>query len=225
MILYEDWLKMTSPWKSGLRSQALEALPEIDQLAKDLLTPEKYEETTKVSTMLLASKEKRRWAHAKLVAEVGIKPSRPLFYLMPLLQGLPRCTRDCIRYLGDYIDLLTKELAFEYLGGKSRYSSLGTNASLLAKSEISPEIRNIAKALVRYNRFLYTPGKHDFSLPPGRAHRFTSREVVLTTYVTSVLAEKIKTISKAAQIAVEKDNLYMIGGRWGSKKRVEYDSE
>lgn len=216
---------MSSPWESGLRSQALDALPEIDSLARDLLTPEKYEETTKVSTTLLKSREKRKWAHAKLIVEVGIKPSRPLFYLMPLLQSLPRCTRDCIRYLGDYIDLLTKELTFEYLGGKSRYLSLGTNASLLAKSKISTEINNLAKALVRYNRFLYTPGKHDFSLPPGRTHRFTAREVVLTTYITAVLAEKIKVISEAARKAVQKDNLYIIGGRWGSKNRVEYAGE
>jgi len=212
---------MSSPWESGLRSQALEALPEIDKLAKDLLSPEKYEETNKVSLILLKSREKRKWAHAKLILEVGLEPSRPLMYLMPLLQGLPRCTRDCIRYLGDYIDLLTKEMGFEYLGGRCRRLSLGSNASLLEKSEIS-EIRDIAKALLRYNRFLYTPGKHDFSLPPGRLHRFTAREVVLTTYVTAVLAQKIKTISQAARTAVEKDNLYMIGGRWGSRKRVQY---
>jgi hypothetical protein len=212
---------MSSPWESGLRGQALEALPEIDNLAKDLLTPEKYEETNKVSLMLLKSREKRKWAQAKLILEVGLKPTRPLLYLMPLLQGLPRCTRDCIRYLGDYIDLLTKEMGFEYLGEKCRRLSLGSNASLLEKSEI-PEIGAVARALIRYNRFLYTPGKHDFSLPPGRLHRFTAREVVLTTYVTAVLAEKIKAISQAARTAVEKDNLYMIGGRWGSRKRVEY---
>jgi hypothetical protein len=215
---------MSSPWKSGLRSEALDALPEIDQLARDLITPEKYEESIKVSTFLLRSKEKRRWAQAKLMREIGFEPSRPLLYLMPLLQGLPRCTRDCIRYLGDYIDLLTKELAFEYLGGKARHSSLGTNASILARSKI-PEIQDLAKALLRYNSFLYTPGKHDFSLPPGRQHRFTAREVVLTTYVTAVLGEKIKAISKAALLAVKKDNLYMIGGRWGSKKRVIYADE
>jgi hypothetical protein len=215
---------MSSPWESGLRSEALDALSEIDELARDLLAPEKYDETVKVSMALLGSKEKRRWAHAKLVVEVGLKPSRPLLYLMPLLQSLPRCTRDCIRYLGDYIDLLTKELAFEYFKGNARHSSLGTNASLLAKSKI-PEIQDLAKAIMRYNRFLYTPGKHDFSLPPRRHHRFTAREVVLTTYVTAVLAAKIKAISEAARIAVEKDNLYMIGGRWGSKKRVEYAYE
>ncbi|MGD0646167.1 MAG: hypothetical protein ABSA75_14785 [Candidatus Bathyarchaeia archaeon] len=213
---------MSSPWQSGLRDKALEALPEIDNLAKELLTPEKYEETNKVSNILLKPWEKRKWAHAKLIVEVGYRPTRPLYYLMPLLQGLPRGTRDCIRYLGDYIDLLTKELAFEYLGGNSRRCSLGRNATQLSKSNLSPEIKEIAKILIRYNEFLYNPGKHDFSLPPGRNHRFTAREVVLTTYITAIIAKRIKAVSKAACIAVEKDNLYIIGGRWGSNKRVKF---
>jgi len=194
---------MSSPWQSGSREQALEALPEIDSLAKEVLTTEKYEETNKVVSMLLKPLKKRKWAHAKLIMEIGYRPTRPLFYLMPLLQGLPRNTRDCIRYLGDYLDLLTKELAFEYLGGNSRQSSLGKNAFRLLKSNLSPE-------------------KHDFTLPPGRKHRFTAREVVLTTYVTAVMAKRIKAVSKKARTAVEKDNLYIIGGRWGSKRRVRF---
>jgi hypothetical protein len=213
---------MTSPWESGLRDQALEALPEIVDLAKELLTTEKYEETNKVSATLLKPWQKRKWAHAKLIMEVGYRPTRPLYYLMPLLQGLPRGTRDCIRYLGDYIDLLTKELAFEFLGSNCRRCSLGKNASRLLKSNLSPEIEGIARILIRYNEFLYTPGKHDFSLPPGRSHRFTAREVVLTTYITAIIAKKIKAVSKLACTAVEKDNLYIIGGRWGSNQRVKF---
>lgn len=213
---------MSSPWQSGSREQALEALPEIDSLAKEVLTPEKYEETNKVASVLLKPWKRRKWAHAKLIMEIGLRPTRPLLYLRPLLQGLPRRTRDCIRYLGDYLDLLTKELAFEYLGGNSRQSSLGKNAFRLLKSNLSPEIQDIAKTLIRYNEFLYTPGKHDFTLPPGRKHRFTAREVVLTTYVTAVMANRIKAVSKKARTAVEKDNLYIIGGRWGSKQRVKF---
>lgn len=207
---------MSSPWQSGTRNQALEALREIDSLAKEVLTPEKYDETNKVASVLLKPLKKRKWAHAKLIMEVGLRPSRPLFYLWPLIQGLPRGTRDCIRYLGDYIDLLTKEMTFEYLDGNSRRCSLGSNALRLSKSNLSQEIQDIAKILLRYNEFLYTPGKHDFSLPSGREHRFTAREVVLATYITAVIAKRIKAVSKAACIAVEKDDLYIIGGRWGT---------
>lgn len=50
--------------------------------------------------------------------------------------------------------------------------------------------------LKRYNSFLYRPGKHDFKLPTGRkGHRFTSREVVLTAYVTMNLAGRIRAIT------------------------------
>lgn len=213
---------MSSPWQSGSRKEALDALSEIDSLAKEVLSPEKYDETTKVSLTLLKPWKERQRAHATLGHEIGLQPTRPLLYLWPLIQGLPRGTRDCVRYLGDYIDLLTKEIAFEFVGGKARQSSLGGNAVRLLKSELPSEIHAIAKILMRYNRFLYTPGKHDFSLPPGRSHRFTAREVVLTTYISAVIAQRIKEVSKAACLAVEKDNLYIIGGRWGSKSRVEF---
>lgn len=213
---------MSSPWKSGSKERAFSALPEIVDLARDVLSSDKLEEVSEISRMLFGSKKDRKYAKAKITLEVGLKPTRPLLYLMPLFQGLPRSTRDCIRYLGDYIDLLTKELTFEYMGGKSRQNSLGRNASILLKSKSSAEIRDLAEKLSRYNRFLYSPGKHDFSLPPGRKHRFTAKEVVLTTYITAVLAERIKSASKLARVAIEKDNLYTIGGRWGSRNRVQY---
>jgi hypothetical protein len=201
---------MSSPWQSGKRKEALDALLEIESLAKEVLTQEKYEETTLVANTLLKPWKKRQWAHAKLGMEIGLRPTRPLLYLWPLIQGLPRGTRDCIRYLGDYIDLLTKEMAFEYVGGNARRCSLGINVVRLSKPNLPPEIQAIAKILIRYNEFLYTPGKHDFSLPPGRKHRFTAREVVLTTYISAVIAQRIKAVSKAACIAVEKDNLYTL---------------
>jgi len=37
---------------------------------------------------------------------------------------------------------------------------------------------------------------------------------VLTIYTSVELGERIKAVSKLAREAVEKDNLYMIGGRW-----------
>lgn len=213
---------MSSPWQSGLRKEALDALPEIDSLAKEVLSSEKYDETSLVANTLLKPWNKRQWAIAKLGREIGLKPTRPLLYLWPLLQGLPRGTRDCIRYLGDYIDMLTKEMAFEFVGCKARQSSLGTNAYRLSKLNAPKEIPDIAKVLTRYNEFLYTPGKHDFSLPPGRKHRFTAREVVLTLYISAAIAKRIMAVSKAACVAVEKDNLYTMGGRWGGKKRVKF---
>lgn len=214
---------MSSPWGTGLKNEALEALPEIVELAKDTLTAEKLKEANTIAQMLIGSKKQTRYARLKLALLVKPPPTRPLLYLFPLIMHLPRLTRDCIRYLGDYIDLLTKEMTHEFLGGRARRSSLGTNAKALEKAKSVPS--DLTEKLQRYNNFLYSPGKHDFSLPAGRRHRFTSKEAVLTAYITIELAERIKSISKLAREAVEKDNLYMIGGRWGSSKRVEYAGE
>jgi len=172
--------------------------------------------------MLVGSRRKRNYAREKIWLLVKPPPTRPLLYLYPYIRSLPRYTREPIRYLGDYLDLLTKELTYEFTGNpKARISSLGVNAKRLLKHKnIPPEIHNLARLLKKYNDFIYNPGKHDFSLPPGRKHRFTAREVVLTAYVTIKLADKIKLVSSLAREAVEKDNLYTIGGRWRSPLRV-----
>ena len=112
-------------------------------------------------------------------------------------------------------------MAFEYLGGRSRQTSLGANAKKLQEV---PELKQIAIILSRFNDFLYQPGKHDFSLPPGRHHRFTSREVVLTAYITKALGDEVKALSRQARIAVEKDDLYLVGGRWGRGVKFAEDS-
>lgn len=214
---------MSSPWKTGPKSEALMALPEVVELARDTLAAEKLEEANEIAQLLIGSKRQKRYAQLKLIQLTKPPPSRPLFYLIPLIMQLPRLTRDCIRYLGDYIDLLVKEMTYELAKGKARRSSLGVNVKTLKKAKSVPD--DLVDKLQRYNNFLYTPGKHDFSLPPGRRHRFTSKEVVLTAYISIELAERIKSLSKLAREAVKKDNLYMIGGRWGSSKRVVYAGE
>jgi len=84
---------MSSPWQSGSRKEALDALPEIDSLAKEVLSPEKDGETTKVSLTLLKPWKERQRAHSTLGHEIGLQPTRPLLYLWPLIQSLPRGTR------------------------------------------------------------------------------------------------------------------------------------
>ncbi len=201
------------------RLGALDVLPEIELLAKETLTEQELAETDLISERLQGKKDERRWGIAACIVKVGIEPSRPLFYWAQRMEGLPRSTRDCVRYLGDYIDLLAKEMAFELLGN-GRKRSLTANSKALLKV---PSVEVLADILLRYSNFLYTPGKHDFSLLPGRDHRFTTKEVVLCAYVTSKLAKEVLRRSRGARTAVEKDNLYAIGGsRWGSSKRVEY---
>ena len=97
---------------------------------------------------------------------------------------------------------------------------MATNARRL--SERIPDLSNLAMDLQRYADFMYTPAKHDFSLPPGRRHRFSAEEVVFAAYVTIELGKRIKNTSKFAAYTVEKDYLYSIDGRWGSGERVSY---
>lgn len=211
---------MSTKYKTGNRSEALHALPEITTLAQDVLSEVKYQEAENTARMLLGSKNESRRAKAILKLEIGNHPSRPLWYLWPLLDGLPRYTRDSIRYSGDYLDLLVKELTNEKIGGKARKRSLGSNSKNLQKKV--PELGDLATLLVRYCNFLYNPGKHDFSHPIGRSHRFTAREVVLTVYITAELGKRILSFSENAREAVEDDNWYAIGGRWGSSDRLDY---
>lgn len=202
------------------RFTVLDVLPEIHDLSRDVLTREKIEDADLVAAKLLGSRKQREWAVAKIIVEVGIEPSRPLFYWAYEARGLPRNTRNCIRYLGDYLDLLTKEMAYEFTGGNARRSTLGSNARRIAKQVM--KLKSLADLLVRYSDAIYTPGKHDFSVPPGRTHRFTAKEVVLTSYVTANLGERIKLASRLSREAVQKDNLYSFGGRWGSRSRVQF---
>jgi len=148
--------------------------------------------------MLAGSKTRKREAFYRLHELVHPPPKRPLYYAQHELEFLPRWTRDGIRYLGDYIDMLVKAMAFEFTKDPNcKKRSLGRNIQLLEakKYGIPPDL---IERLERYNSFLYQPGKHDFSLPSGRSHRFTSREVVLTAFITMKLAEDIKKLSQYA---------------------------
>jgi hypothetical protein len=68
--------------------------------------------------------------------------------------------------------------------------------------KLSPRKHAISSELIdkleRYNSFLYQPGNHDFNVPRGRGHRFTCKEVVLTTFITMKLADEIKKLSPHA---------------------------
>jgi hypothetical protein len=197
----------------------LEIAPEIFELAREVLSPDKFQEAYRIASTNWRVEKERYDAISKLRQLVKPPPKRPLYYARKAIGWLPGNTRDSVRYLGDFIDLLTKEMTFEFIGEKGRGSSLGTNAKRLEKLE---GMRNLSLRLQRYSNFIYTPGKHDFSLPPGRRHRFTAAEVVLTAFVTMELADEIRRASKLAEEAVKGNTLYMIGGRWGSASRVKY---
>ncbi|MFX1300924.1 MAG: hypothetical protein ACFFDE_08265, partial [Promethearchaeota archaeon] len=105
-----------------------------------------------------------------------------------------------IQYLGEYIELLVRAWCFELTDdAASKSRSLGANIRRLKpkKLGISEELFD---QLQRYNSFLYTPAKHDFTIFKGQRHRFTAREVVLVAYITMKLAERIMELSSAARL-------------------------
>ena len=174
------------------------ALPIVSELAEDTLTPPELEEAERISMLLAGTKKQRREAIYYLMKLVAPPPKRPLYYAEMEMRALPRWTRNAIRYLGDYIDILVKAVAFEFINDpRCKKYSLGRNLRMLRpkKHGISPELLDKLK---RYNSFLYQPGKHDFRVPLGRGHRFTSKEVVLTAFITMKLADEIKKLSQFA---------------------------
>jgi hypothetical protein len=116
--------------------------------------------------------------------------------------------------------MLAKELAFEHVGQAARRRSLGTNARMLETK--APALAPLPGLIRRFADCLYTPAKHDFELPEGRSHRFTSREVVLSVYISVELGDRILKVSPQARAAAKADDWYVMGGRWGSGTRVEY---
>ena len=82
------------------------------ELENDTLSCSKLEEAENISLMFAGNKRKKRQAIYQLIEIVAPPPKRPLYYAQNEMKVLPHWTRDGIRYLGDYIDLLVKALAF-----------------------------------------------------------------------------------------------------------------
>jgi hypothetical protein len=186
---------MSTRYKTARKGEATIASEEITALAKDILTKKEFDRAIELSFLIASSKAQKQKAIRELKELVAPPPKRPIYYAQYELGFLPRWTRDSIRYLGDYVDDLIKHLAF-LLTKNTRVCGHPLGANIIAiepaKYGIDPKLIDWLK---RYNSFLYRPGKHDFSTPPGRSHRFTSMEVVLTAFVTMRLAEVLRKLT------------------------------
>ena len=183
---------------TGKPSERLLANEEIISLAKDVLNEQQYSEAEELAKKLVGTKSEKAFARERLMNIVKPPPKRPIYYTQWEIQFLPHWTRDIIRDLGDFIDMLVKAAVYEK-----------TNDNRVFHSSLGPAIdkfeaciqnhRQLANRLRRYNRCLYRDAKHDFRLPKGRKeHRFTAREVVLTIFITMNLADIIVNISPMA---------------------------
>ena len=199
---------LRSTHKTAESATYLLADNEIIKLAKEILPSEVYDEAEEIAVQLTGSKKVKDLARSRLMRLVCPPPKRPIYYAQGEIQFLPRWTRDTLRYLGDYIDMLVKSAVYEkQLDRRIFRRSFGP--AIQAFSINWPAERRLVDHLTRYNRFLYRPAKHDFKLPPGRKyHRFTSREVVLTAYITMHLGEELAQLSMVANsVKLDKENI------------------
>lgn len=190
--------KLRDKHETGKSDEALLADDEIISLAKELLDNEIYLEAERLVLMLVGSKSEKNSARSRLISVLQPPPKRPIYYLPREIRSLPRWTRNTMRYLGDFIDMLVKASAYEKIGDVNIFDS-SLRSAIGHFRRAFPEETKIADWLSRYDQFLYKGAKHDMKLPITRKeHRFTSREVVLCLFVTKELADTLTQISKYA---------------------------
>jgi hypothetical protein len=190
--------------KTGKSTEAMMANKDVLLLGKEILTKDNYMEAEKLSNMLVGTKSEKNSARATLISVLMPPPKRPIYYLAHELEFLPRWTREAMRILGDYIDMLTKAAVFE-MENNGEVFRISFGPAINRFKKWYPKEAILAEWLERYNRFLYRDAKHDFALPSTRKeHRFTSREVVLCVFITKQLSDKIKKLSSVA-MKVSKD--------------------
>ena len=194
--------------KTAEKSTYLLADDEIIQLAKEVLSTQVYDEAEQTAIQLTGIKKVKDLARNRLMEIVSPPPKRPIYYAQMEIEFLPRWTRDTLRYLGDYIDMMVKSAVYEKQPDR-RIFRVSFGPALKAFSNNWPAESKLADFLKRYNKFLYRPAKHDFTLPRGRKyHRFTSREVVLSAYVTMQLGEELAQLSKVADsVKLDKEDI------------------
>lgn len=199
--------ELRSDHLTGKASERLLAAEEILSLAKEVLPKQEYLEAEELAKKLVGKKSEKAFARERLMDIVKPPPKRPLYYAQWEIRFLPHHTRDTMRDLGDFIDMLVKAAVYEKTNdSRVFHSSLGPAIDKF--EECRPNFKQLAEMLRKYNRFLYRDAKHDFKLPAGRKeHRFTSREVVLTIFVTMNLADRILNISPMAGKARRDDKI------------------
>ena len=107
---------------------------EVVDLAQSILPEEQFELAEETARMLASSRTRRIAAADRLTALVAPPPKRPLYYAQHEMEMLPRWTRDGIRYLGDYVDVLVKHLAFQLSGDAGvAQRSMGPNINVIER--------------------------------------------------------------------------------------------
>lgn len=170
--------------------------PQIESLAKEVLDAKEFNQARSLSKCIIIGGRQRKIAINFLCRYVGYKPKRPLYYVsQDSLRCLPKRTRDVVRYLGDYIDVLVKCIAKEK-AVKPFFTPRSLSINLRYLKESLPQ--DLYSQLERYDNNIYRPAKHEFDTGE-RKHRFTVTEAIFTVFITINLAKKLIHISPLAQ--------------------------
>jgi hypothetical protein len=176
------------------KSEYLDINPEILALAEELLSLDEIQCAEELS-INLAKKSTRLSAQTALKKMVGCRPKRPIYYAYHEIDRLPHWTRYLIENLGHFVDTMVKCVVTEKLA-TTKYNNqpLGPNLHRL-QNKIPGELYS---AIEKFNILIYVPAKHDFNVI-NRIHRFTSKEVVFTIFITLKLKEKLTEISSEVE--------------------------
>jgi hypothetical protein len=172
----------------------------ISELAYDVLGEETMTEVDFIAEHLIGPRNVEPKGIHILKKMIGTKPKRPVYYLNGQIDRLPHATRDVIRYAGDYIDYLVKNLAREekWYGVLLQNRSLGTNI-YIAKGLFEPELYDF---LNRYNKFAYIPAKHEFEVRQ-QPHLFSGKDAVAVCLITIMLARKLIGLSDKKKLYID----------------------
>lgn len=179
-----------------IENESLEISFEIESLARVVLSPQEFEEAEQITKSIMSGGRRKKSAIALLQNRIGLKPKRPIYYItLEFLPRLPHYTRETMRYLGDYLDLLVKCVTYETKHNNIFMSrSMGSN--LHSIKGVIPD--DLQEQLLKYNNFIYVQAKHDFQVG-ARMHRFTCKEVVYAIAITLEFGKKLKALSPLAR--------------------------
>lgn len=164
---------------------------EILAFAGEILSGDKIRLAEKLSRDLSDGRKKRDEARRYLRYIVRPPPKRPLYYCNNEIRHLPRWTRNIVRYLGDYIDQLERELLKKFMEENKIKKS-----PKYMRDQLRPYIPNdLYKSLEDYDKLFWRPAKHDFNVDESsRRHRFTTRETVYDIFITLAIADELKKL-------------------------------
>jgi hypothetical protein len=177
--------------KTCPQSEYLDINDEILALADELLSTDEIQYAEELSKNL-SKKSTRLSAQTALKKILGLRPKRPIYYTYHEIDRLPHWTRYPIENLGHFVDTMVKCVVTEKLATtKYNKKPLGPNLHQL-KNKIPDDLFSVIE---KFNLLIYVPAKHDFKVI-NRSHRFTSKEVVFTIFITLKIKEKLIEISK-----------------------------